>query len=340
MARRKLYCWLVPATLCLSCEARESDPWGDEDGVGSEFPAEEGGSLDEELLNVPEEAAGGEGSESGGCEKIDFLFVLDNSGSMAAAQDALRDAFPDFAGSILNHLGVEDHHVLVVDSDDKRDIIQSCDDFSSSIQTDPEVPREECDERFGAGNMISSTVNAAWTEIAEKRCDFGDERRFLRSSDDDFLEKFECIASVGSAGSSRERPLSAMVRSLRNETDGCNGGFVREDAILVVTIVSDDFPNDAACPGDAEGTPEDVAEWVGALKETKEGRDGAITVLFVHDKLNQMVPSFDAFVEGMGDDILESSIYDANYMVTDFTSIFEEAVEEIQDSCENFTPIG
>jgi len=38
--------------------------------------------------------------QSMGCEKVDFLFVIDNSGSMCSHQSNLAQALPDFADAI------------------------------------------------------------------------------------------------------------------------------------------------------------------------------------------------------------------------------------------------
>ena len=116
---------------------------------------------------------------------------------------------------------------------------------------------------------------------------------------------------------------------------------LRDDAILVVVIVSDDFPNDTYCPGDAEAQLTDVSEWIDAIYESKGGQEEAVTTIFFHSSTElSVVATFDAFVEQMGDRLIESQVYDENYMPIDFAKVFEESVVKIQESCEDFVPIG
>jgi hypothetical protein len=53
-----------------------------------------------------------------GCRNIDFLFVIDNSGSMSAQQQHLLDSFPGFIAAIQASLvDVDSYHVGVMTSD-------------------------------------------------------------------------------------------------------------------------------------------------------------------------------------------------------------------------------
>ena len=52
-----------------------------------------------------------------GCDRIDFLFVIDNSISMVFAQNELLDSFPDFMEVVRNNVAATDYHIMVVDTD-------------------------------------------------------------------------------------------------------------------------------------------------------------------------------------------------------------------------------
>jgi len=56
-----------------------------------------GGGLDGSLLDTT-------GAPQNGCNAVDILFVLDNSGSMCFHQKSLAQAFPKFADAIFDHL--------------------------------------------------------------------------------------------------------------------------------------------------------------------------------------------------------------------------------------------
>jgi hypothetical protein len=55
-----------------------------------------------------------------------------------------------------------------------------------------------------------------------------------------------------------------------DDEDACNRGFLRDDALLVVTIIQDTYDEDSS------GT---VDEWIAALRTAKHGDDDAFAVL-------------------------------------------------------------
>ena len=57
---------------------------------------------------------------------------------------------------------------------------------------------------------------------------------------------FGCIAAVGSAGCGFEAPLEAVYRVLT--TPAINPGFLRDDALLVVILMTDE--DDCSAPPD------------------------------------------------------------------------------------------
>ena len=326
-----------PGSLGVWTSGEESEAGLPSESASNENSDDEGGGD-----SGASDGAGDEGASTDGCNKIDFLFSIDNSGSMEFAQDALREAFPDFAQSILENVGVEDHHVMVIDSDDHRVVDEGCDQFSAEqehIELVSAVEKTACDERFGAGNLIYVENEDANTfvgtlEVEETRCELDADRRYLTSLDTNFLTDFECVAHVGTVGSFRERPISALTAALRDEKDDCNAGFLRSDAILVVVVVTNDFP-DSGCEGDAEKDPGEASKWVESLYEAKAGQKNAVTAIFFDDRGYGPIESFDAFVDGMGKNIIRSPVG-----LEDFSAVFEEAVVKIQESCEQFEPVG
>jgi len=69
--------------------------------------------------------SGGEAGSKEGCEKVDFLFVVDNSGSMGRHQAKLIESFGPFVETIYDRLPADDFRIMAVDSD-AGDDIQSC----------------------------------------------------------------------------------------------------------------------------------------------------------------------------------------------------------------------
>ena len=101
-----------------------ADDSADDSGMDADSDATTGEDAGEDesetdsgpLLDIGSGTA--EGGDDLGCEKIDFLFVIDNSGSMAQHQDNLIASFPAFLEKILAEVPtLEGHHIMVVDSD-------------------------------------------------------------------------------------------------------------------------------------------------------------------------------------------------------------------------------
>ena len=83
---------------------------------------------------------------------------------------------------------------------------------------------------------------------------------------------FDCVSNMGATGNSNERPMEAMLEALGPQTQqsGCNPGFLREDAILVVTLISDE---------EETGSPGNPASWRDDLLALKGGNETAVVVL-------------------------------------------------------------
>ena len=176
-----------------------------------------------------------------GCTQVDFLFVIDSSVSMEGEQAALTAAFPAFLATIADTLPTDDYQIMVVDTD----AASRCSPDKCTHETCQAAGQhvcmdifEACDTTLGAG-----VVHPAGEFTANKVCDFEPGQRYLPGSDPQLHANFKCAAEVGTAGDPEERPMDAMVAAVSaglQAPGGCNDGFLREEAILVVTFISDD----------------------------------------------------------------------------------------------------
>jgi hypothetical protein len=195
---------------------------------------------------------------SGGrCTKVDFLFVVDNSLSMLEEQTALINSFPGFMQVVEDALGASDFHVMVVDTDagDGRDAIAA---LLGQQGLDP------CGPTLGAGRRQSQ---------AGQDCGLANQRRYMDASQANLTAAFSCVAQVGTLGNPLETPVDAMLASIGpalNGPGGCNAGFLRDDAILVVTLIGDE--DDGVSSGDP-------ALWRDALVRAKGGNQESIVFL-------------------------------------------------------------
>ncbi len=292
-----------------------------------------------------------EGSDMSGCDKVDFLFIIDNSGSMYEEQVNLISSFPQFIGTIQETLDeAQDYHIMVLDTDAwvyaQCPLLcgfpfppgaNPCEGFECMV-TEP----EECEDVLGAG--------VTWPkggQASNMDCAFASGKRWMDSGEPDLTAAFECAAQVGTgATSDPEKPMEAMVAASTESTPAyaCNEGFFRDDAILVVTFVTDE--DDAANDGSG-GT---VEGWRQALISAKNGDPEAVVVLGLFgdgDQPGAICTSFDSqtgngaepsprlreFTESWGDRGIAGSICAPSY-----DQFFEQAVGVIDVTCDEFEP--
>lgn len=231
-----------------------------------------------------------------GCNKVDVLFVVDNSPSMGGAQRRLREAFPAFLKQLTTQLDRTDFHLMVADTDAGGQDL-TCNRLCPRLGFDAAIgensglcegfpcasisERTLCDFTLGAG-----VVYPVGRSAANRNCNFPDGRRYLTSHDDDLEERFLCSAAVGTLGDGNERPIGAMLAALgeENRKGGCNEGFLRDDALLLVVIVTD--AGNTATELDSAKVP----EWRKQLLDLKCGREEGVVVMTVSHDGSQIAP--------------------------------------------------
>lgn len=160
-----------------------------------------------------------------GCDQLDLLFVVDNSGSMKDEQASLFEALPGFIDNMRDLNVGFDMHIGVVTTDGYRLNPQGC-----------------------------QSIGALVTKSGENRCGpYSTGARYMSPEDLD-SGAFECAFLVGDEGSQFERPseaLRAAVMPVHEEGDApfgvrfdeCNVGFRRPQAAFVAVILTDEDDN-------------------------------------------------------------------------------------------------
>lgn len=311
---------MLLAASCNETPSAPPDAWTASDpGITvGESEGDENDENDEVPLDV---GTPGGSSAAPGCRSIDVLFVIDNSSSMAQQQWRLLSAFSGFVDGITDTLAdVDSYHVGVVTSDAYAFNAAGCNSL---------------------GDLVTKTGGE---DSANESCSpmLGDRR--YATLDDDLDQAFPCMAKVGTEGSSQEQPISAAVAALdpdKLEPGGCNEGFLRDDAILVLVIVTDDPPF-AGDLDDAHPDGGDVADWHDAIVAAKHGDEAATVVIgFVpYDDVRCMAleresPNAIDFVSSFGEQgFLESVCYGS------YSRVFGDAIATIHSTCEDFVPVG
>ncbi len=209
-------------------------------GVGLVLAVGCGGALDRESdseggdqAGAPDAGGGGGGGGGGAterCNRMDLVFVVDDSGSMAEEQNNLADNFPDFI-SVIDGYQTESGDPL----DYRIAITTSGRDLDYTID-----PPEVCIPGIGCADPpgLPSSENGDNGAFKQK-CDMS--RRWIERGDGDVSHTFSCAAKVGTGGPSIEMPLYTTELALGERvSDGTNAGFLREDALLALVILSDE----------------------------------------------------------------------------------------------------
>jgi len=327
---------------------------GDDAGTAGETAADDAADTADDALDddgIAFDTPGGgsaEGGEMMGCQRVDFLFVIDSSVSMDDNQAALIASFPGFIDAIRDTLPEgSDYHIMVADTDDRsRCTPENCADPANADVSDVQdlcindgegghactAMFTACDTTFGAG-----VVHPAGELSSNQVCEIAGGNRYMTEAEPDLNATFACVAQVGTAGHPSERPMDALVAAMAdgiNGPGGCNEGFLRDDALLVVTFISDD-PN-----VEDAGTPQD---WYDAVVAAKNGDPTSVVVL-------GMIPAFDGC---RPDDKPEAGAHWAEFVAMwgaqgssasvcelDYSPFFAGAIGIIDEACENFQPPG
>jgi hypothetical protein len=295
-----------------------------------------GGGESGEKLDVADGTAGMSGGDdmTQGCKKVDLLFVIDNSGSMADEQINLVASFPAFIDGMRTQLAeTMGYHVGVISSDVYTGDT-SC------------LPLQE-------GALITATLgvdssNATCTPFVEGG-------RYM-TEQDDLESKFACAAQIGTSGDGNERPMQALQAAISSpliDAGGCNEGFLRDDAILVVVLITDeedDHEIDGCMQLPQMGSAGEPPEWFAGIVASKGGNEQAIVFLSLIGPTGaDMCPPLDKCTGGIDGAEPSPRIVQLTDMFTygfigpicqPYGPFFEEAIGAIKSACDDFVPPG
>lgn len=255
-----------------------------------------------------------------GCGKVDFLFVIDNSLSMFDEQANLARSFPGFIRVVQQVLEADDFHIMVVSTSGR-----------SESEDAPALDPEACASVQGAGRRRSG---------AGKDCGLPANSAYMASGETDLESTFDCVARVGTGGSVFEEPMGAMLAATSealNAEGRCNAGFLRDDAVLVVTLITD--AEDRRSAGDPE-------LWRNSLLARKAGNEDALVVLGLVGDNNVeggLLGGRCSLLDAAGAPRLQDFVSRADGILgsvcaPDYAPFFQTAVGSIDSACDNFVP--
>lgn len=298
-------------------EGPQTPWWEDEEGGGDAEPTPDDGDEAEEgpggdKLDMPEELPLPD------CKAVDLLFVVDNSNSMMAEQDSLATSFEGFiAGIQANLTETNDYHIGVVTTDAYAHNVEGC-----------------------------QSIGALVTQTDQGECGPWAEGRFI-SLADDLDAAFTCAAKVGIDGSGDEHQLEAALTAIGPEQagpGGCNEGFLRDDALLVLVLITDE--DDGAVQTQVHtGSPGHPADWIDAMIATK-GLETNVVVLSLAGVLppnacKPGVPYEDAQLSKRIEEFTDAFTYGrmGDVCADDYTPFFDASLNVIVEACAGFTEV-
>lgn len=187
---------------------------------------------------------------------VDVLFVIDNSGSMADEQALLAQNFESFAQQIIGYV---DYRVAVITTDMNSPGEQSGQFISTFESASPW--------------SLSALDNSACSAIEIPHgCFRGSGVVTVQSSMsiEEQRSAFAANVNVGTCGSGQERGFDALLIALAESgSTGCNAGFLRPEANLVIIFVTDE-EDDSAIAVEA------AADQIGQIKPWAQVRVAVI----------------------------------------------------------------
>ena len=283
-----------------------------------------GGSGTTLLLDVGSDMDIGDAKPPGCKGKIDFLFVISRAWTMKTAQEQLIAAFPMFIETIESKFAAFDFHIMVIDGDHEWGL-EPCDadcEKQGSCAV-PDYPCDlldlvtTCDRTIGAGNVF-----AAGGYASNKPCDIAGGRRYLTKDQPNLTETFACVAKLGISGTDlMGEALTMAMKPEINAPGGCNAGFLRDDALLMVTFIGGYDYNSKWDPG----------TWAANVLKAKKDDPGAVVMLSIldptcppPDRICELVKKFPYNMVADGD--------------LDFGLAFDAATDLVEVACAEYIP--
>lgn len=327
---------------------------GDSTGGGS--GNENGAETQDGIFSVSNDNADGSSTQATGessttaatsdlnCEKIDFVFVIDNSSSMADEQANLVEAVPGFVEAMKTALPtVKSFRVGVVDTD----AYPALGTVENPLDGCPAETADcaACDYTLGA--FLDKPLSAT---DPESTCAFSTGDPFMEGASPTFADEFECAAIVGTGGNPVEQQVAALLASIdpaANEAGACNEGFLRDDALLVFLMITDEEDDHTSPPAPQGGSSGEPADWYAQVVAAKGGRaSNAVGLGLIGGS-----PRFDDCValsaDGKGAEQSSrlknflgrfESHFEGSVCSNTYAGFFEDALATVAQGCMNFIP--
>jgi hypothetical protein len=222
------------AAFATSCEAARDKEVGSDSDADSDSDSDSDSDTD-----VDSDSDSDSDGDMQGCDMMDILFVIDNSGSMGCEQDYLGLAFPDF--------------IEVIDTYSTENMV----DYRIGVTTTGRTVNYLIDlGPFGTIPMNENGQDGELTEEAGQKWIDGP------GNQSEIVSWFQGAATLGTMGPSYEMPLQCFGLAIAKDQPGeANDGFFRDNSLFILVIITDEddcstSENNFTITDDACMTPE------------------------------------------------------------------------------------
>lgn len=311
------------------------------DSIGSSIGTSTG-----TIRDVGVEADFGTGQPAGCQGKVDLLFVISRSGTMATEQAQLLASFAGFIDTVEQRLEGFDVHIMTANPDGSwpgdacehawwgckanfPDCGETAEDYQCGVYPDLV---DGCDDVLGAGLTFNVGGYAA-----NKVCELQGGHRYIVSGQTDMPGAFECIAKVGASGgdSLMGDAMVAALSSELNRDGGCNEGFLREDALLVIVLITDSNEDNSQSYAKTQYE---------AIVAAKGDPSAVVMLAVVHNAPGEFEPAKDCEYwkdsYGTFEDLLSRFPYAVfgDTCTPSYAPFLEEAADKISEACASYIP--
>jgi hypothetical protein len=164
-------------------------------------------------------------------QRLDILFVIDNSNSMREEQEAVARELTAFIDEIRKAGGVrQDFNIGVITTSVYQHTAQNGVVFNREYPNQSGRLQPVPDANPDGGGVLLGTGS----------------QRILTGDDPELASKFSRLVQQGTAGSGQETPFEAVRLALLSDlatrpiSEGGNGGFLRDGARLLIVVLTDE----------------------------------------------------------------------------------------------------
>ncbi len=324
----------------------DADPGdGDGDADAGDGDGDADGGMGPKLDTLPPDTGVDDGPDEGNCSFVDLLFIIDNSVSMGGYQDALGQAFPQFANTLTSvlpagvnvHVGVTSSEMAYAGSGSTMISNGICTFIGDG---------QPGDTFYVTPDQQNTGKNGAQGRLFDP----GGGQYYFDFNTDDLgqlaaLESwFDDAAAIGTGGSNIEMTLAPAGWAFDPANNATNAGFLRDEGAVLVIFFMTDEPDQTPPMINGQSGGQYILDMVASAKAGCGGLDCVIGGGFLLESACQDQP-LDDFLAGLPDDPQVAPLPDEDLppaqAAAEMNALLADTLAEvIATKCDEIPPVG